>query len=69
MNNPTAEITEMSALITDLERQADALQILKANPHPTLEEVKEGLSGNLCLCTGYQKIFDAVMNTYAEPAE
>ena len=46
-----------------------ALQILKANPHPTLEEVKEGLSGNLCRCTGYQKIFDAVMNTYAEPAE
>jgi carbon-monoxide dehydrogenase small subunit len=47
-----------------------ALQILKKNPHPSLEEVKEGLSGNLCRCTGYQKIFDAVRLTYSgeEPA-
>jgi carbon-monoxide dehydrogenase small subunit len=43
-----------------------ALQILKRNPHPTLEEIKEGLSGNLCRCTGYQKIFDAVRLTYQE---
>jgi carbon-monoxide dehydrogenase small subunit len=43
-----------------------ALEILKKNPHPTLEEIKEGLSGNLCRCTGYQKIFDAVRLTYAE---
>jgi len=43
-----------------------ALQILKRNPHPTLDEIKEGLSGNLCRCTGYQKIFEAVMLTYAE---
>ena len=43
-----------------------ALQILKHNPHPTLAEVKEGLSGNLCRCTGYQKIFEAVMKTYSE---
>jgi len=46
-----------------------ALQVLKRNPHPTLAEVKEGLSGNLCRCTGYQKIFDAVRLTYAEPSE
>ena len=46
-----------------------ALQILKRNPHPSLEEVKEGLSGNLCRCTGYQKIFDAVRLTYADHAE
>ena len=45
-----------------------ALQILEKNWHPSLAEVKEGLSGNLCRCTGYQKIFDAVMLTYAEPA-
>jgi carbon-monoxide dehydrogenase small subunit len=43
-----------------------ALEILKKNPHPTLDEVREGLSGNLCRCTGYQKIFDAVRLTYAE---
>lgn len=34
--------------------------LLRNNPEPNLEEVKEGLSGNLCRCTGYQMIFDAV---------
>jgi carbon-monoxide dehydrogenase small subunit len=43
-----------------------ALQILEKNPHPTLAEIREGLSGNLCRCTGYQKIFDAVRLTYAQ---
>ena len=33
---------------------------LRDNPTPTDEEIREGLSGNLCRCTGYQKIFDAV---------
>lgn len=36
--------------------------LLKKYPQPTLDEVKEGLSGNLCRCTGYQMIFDAVIN-------
>ena len=43
-----------------------ALQVLKRNPHPSLDEIKEGLSGNLCRCTGYQKIFEAVRLTHAE---
>jgi len=34
--------------------------ILRRNPDADLEEIKEGLSGNLCRCTGYQKIFEAV---------
>jgi carbon-monoxide dehydrogenase small subunit len=34
--------------------------LLKRYPKPTREEIKEGLSGNLCRCTGYQMIFDAV---------
>ena len=39
-----------------------AARLLEANPAPTREEVRVGLSGNLCRCTGYQKIIDAVMS-------
>jgi carbon-monoxide dehydrogenase small subunit len=35
--------------------------LLEENPKPTREEVKQGLSGNLCRCTGYVKIIDSVM--------
>jgi aerobic-type carbon monoxide dehydrogenase small subunit (CoxS/CutS family) len=34
---------------------------LKENPQPSEEEVREALSGNLCRCTGYQNIVDAMM--------
>jgi carbon-monoxide dehydrogenase small subunit len=36
-------------------------QLLDKKPKPTLEEIREGLSGNLCRCTGYMQIFEAVM--------
>ena len=35
--------------------------VLKKNPHPTEEEIRFALSGNLCRCTGYQAIVYAVM--------
>ena len=35
--------------------------LLEQNPTPTLDEVKKGLDGNLCRCTGYTPIFDAIM--------
>jgi carbon-monoxide dehydrogenase small subunit len=35
---------------------------LKENPSPTESEIREGLSGNLCRCTGYQHIVDAVLS-------
>jgi aerobic carbon-monoxide dehydrogenase small subunit len=37
-----------------------SVHLLGKNPHPTVDEIREGLSGNLCRCTGYSKIFDAV---------
>ena len=37
-----------------------ACQLLDRYPRPTDEQIREGLAGNLCRCTGYQKIFDAV---------
>lgn len=37
-----------------------AKELLGANPHPSREEIKEALSGNLCRCTGYIKIYEAV---------
>jgi aerobic carbon-monoxide dehydrogenase small subunit len=34
--------------------------LLRRSPHPSDDEIREALSGNLCRCTGYAKIFDAV---------
>jgi carbon-monoxide dehydrogenase small subunit len=37
-----------------------AVDLLNRNPFPSCEEIRQGLAGNLCRCTGYQKIADAV---------
>jgi aerobic carbon-monoxide dehydrogenase small subunit len=37
-----------------------ATALLRRNPRPNLEEIKIGLDGNLCRCTGYTGIFDAI---------
>ena len=38
-----------------------AVDLLSENPHPTEQEVRDGLEGNLCRCTGYQNIVRAVL--------
>jgi aerobic-type carbon monoxide dehydrogenase small subunit (CoxS/CutS family) len=43
-----------------------ALAFLKDNPAPTREEVREAISGNLCRCTGYQPIIDAILEAAVE---
>ena len=37
-----------------------AYDLLQKNPHPTEDEIRHGLSGNLCRCTGYANIIKAV---------
>jgi aerobic carbon-monoxide dehydrogenase small subunit len=50
-----------------------AADLIRENPQPTQEEVREGLEGNLCRCTGYQNIVRAVQRAAREmsgqPAE
>ncbi len=39
-----------------------AISLLERNPQPTEAEIRTGLAGNLCRCTGYMKIFEAVVH-------
>lgn len=45
-----------------------AKALLHENPHPTEAEVRRGIAGNLCRCTGYVKIVDAVLEASREGA-
>jgi carbon-monoxide dehydrogenase small subunit len=45
-----------------------AKALLDANPHPTRDEIRQALSGNLCRCTGYTKILQAVERAANESA-
>jgi carbon-monoxide dehydrogenase small subunit len=45
-----------------------AADLLARNPNPTEEEVRHGLEGNLCRCTGYHNIVKAVMDAAGVPA-
>ena len=45
-----------------------AVGLLRENPHPTEEQVREGLEGNLCRCTGYHNIIRAVLAAAGDSA-
>jgi aerobic carbon-monoxide dehydrogenase small subunit len=43
-----------------------AADFLRDNPNPSEEEIREGIEGNLCRCTGYQHIVDAIQQAAGE---
>ncbi len=43
-----------------------ATQLLSHNPHPNIAEIREGLAGNLCRCTGFVRIFESVISAAAD---
>ena len=46
-----------------------AVSLLERVPEPTEEDVRAGLAGNLCRCTGYTKIFEAVLRACREESD
>ena len=46
-----------------------SIDLLNDNPHPTEQEIREGLEGNLCRCTGYHNIVKAVQAAAAGGAQ
>ena len=44
-------------------------RLLQDNPKPTVEEIREGIEGNLCRCTGYEQIIEAVLDVSGQLAE
>jgi carbon-monoxide dehydrogenase small subunit len=45
-----------------------AIDLLERNPNPTEADIRNGLAGNLCRCTGYMKIFDSVVQACRKSA-
>ncbi|HET7661970.1 MAG TPA: (2Fe-2S)-binding protein [Oryzihumus sp.] len=46
-----------------------SIDLLGSNPHPSEQEIREGLEGNLCRCTGYHNIVKAVQSAAAATSE
>ena len=46
-----------------------AAQLIERTPHPTMAQIREGLAGNLCRCTGFMRIFESVLAAAAQPED
>ena len=57
---PSASITGFSAVSARPGMITRAHRLLQENPNPTDEEIRMGMAGNLCRCTGYQNIVKAI---------
>jgi aerobic-type carbon monoxide dehydrogenase small subunit (CoxS/CutS family) len=44
-------------------------RLLQDNPRPTVEEIRDAIEGNLCRCTGYEQIIEAVLDASGQLAE
>lgn len=44
-----------------------AIALLESNPTPSIDEIKKGISGNLCRCTGYKRIIEAIKRATRGP--
>jgi carbon-monoxide dehydrogenase small subunit len=45
-----------------------AAQLIERSPHPSLAQIREGLAGNLCRCTGFARIFASVVSAATQSA-
>jgi carbon-monoxide dehydrogenase small subunit len=45
------------------------VQLIERNPHPSMAQIREGLAGNLCRCTGFMRIFESVLAAATQKAE
>jgi carbon-monoxide dehydrogenase small subunit len=46
-----------------------AAALLERHPNPSIENIREGLAGNLCRCTGYMRIFESVLEAARQVAK
>jgi carbon-monoxide dehydrogenase small subunit len=46
-----------------------AAQLIERNPHPSMVQIREGLAGNLCRCTGFMRIFESVVAAATEASD
>jgi carbon-monoxide dehydrogenase small subunit len=46
-----------------------ALQLIENNPHPSMADIREGLAGNLCRCTGFMRIFESVLSAATQASD